>query len=183
MTGPVRSDGAVDRQVNPMDAFESHRSRVFAWALRFVRNPHDAADLCQEVYLRWRRASRHTAVIQRPAAWLRRVTVNLAIDLVRARRREAVRPTLAGREGGVLLGAEQCELEVTIAAALAELTDVQRSVVVGKVYDGLTYARIAEELGLAIPTVKTHYLRAIRNLRPLLAAYAPENADTLEHVR
>ena len=55
-----------------------------------------------------------------------------------------------------------------MAEALAELTDAQRGVLVAKIYDDLTFARIAEDLGVAVPTVKTHYLRAVRAVRQRL---------------
>jgi len=55
-----------------------------------------------------------------------------------------------------------------IAGALAVLTDAQRSVLIAKVYDGQTFAQIAADLGVAVPTVKTHYLRAVRAVRDRL---------------
>ena len=39
---------------------------------------------------------------------------------------------------------------------------------IAKVYDGLTFAQIAAELKLAVPTVKTHYLRALSAVRDRL---------------
>ncbi|GAF95160.1 unnamed protein product, partial [marine sediment metagenome] len=48
------------------------------------------------------------------------------------------------------------------------LSDVQRSVIVAKVYDDMTFAQVAEELGLAVSTVKTHYLRAVGTVRDRL---------------
>ena len=59
-------------------------------------------------------------------------------------------------------------LRAEIAAALDGLTEAQRSVLVAKVYDGQTFARIAEDLDIAVPTAKTHYLRAIRIVRDRL---------------
>ena len=51
------------------------------------------------------------------------------------------------------------------ATALRKLTEIQRAVLVAKVYDTMTFAQIAAELDLAVSTVKTHYLRAVRALR------------------
>ena len=45
---------------------------------------------------------------------------------------------------------------------MSRLTDVQQAVLVAKVYDEMTFAAVASELGLAVSTVKTHYLRAVR---------------------
>ena len=54
--------------------------------------------------------------------------------------------------------------------------EMQRSVLTAKVHDDLTFAQIAAEHGLAVPTVKTHYLRALRTLRARLAA-SPEGVE------
>ena len=56
-----------------------------------------------------------------------------------------------------------------MAVALTFLTEQQCSVVVAKVYDGCTFAQIASQMGLAVPTVKSHYLRGLRTLRTKLA--------------
>ena len=55
-----------------------------------------------------------------------------------------------------------------MAAALERLTEAQRAVMVAKVYDGLTFPQIAAEMDLAVPTVKTHYLRALSAIRDRL---------------
>ena len=61
-----------------------------------------------------------------------------------------------------------------IATALESLTERQRLVVVAKVYDGCTFAQIAEQMGLSVPTIKSHYLRALRTLRTKLAPLKTE---------
>ena len=55
-----------------------------------------------------------------------------------------------------------------IAGALDRLSELQRGVLVAKVYDEMTFAEIATELDLALSTVKTHYLRAVRAVRDRL---------------
>ena len=60
------------------------------------------------------------------------------------------------------------ELRSDIADAVETLSEMQQSVLFAKVYDGLTFARIAAELEIAVPTVKTHYLRALCSLRDRL---------------
>jgi RNA polymerase sigma factor (sigma-70 family) len=48
---------------------------------------------------------------------------------------------------------------------MATLSERQRSVLLAKVFDGMTFAEIGREMGLSTPTVKTHYLRALRAMR------------------
>jgi len=54
--------------------------------------------------------------------------------------------------------------------ALSELTDMQRDVLLAKVLEEAAFREIAAQLDIAIPTVKTHYLRALRQMRDKLGA-------------
>ena len=141
---------------------------MFGWARRVVGQDHDAWDVVQDVFLKWV----DQCQIVRPAvprAWLRRVTMNRAIDHLRARRPHRLLDE-AQSQSAALTGdtLQREELREAIAAALGQLTDHQREVLVAKVYDGLTFAAIAVELELAVPTVKTHYLRALAAVRERL---------------
>jgi RNA polymerase sigma factor (sigma-70 family) len=100
------------------------------------------------------------------------VTLNRAIDLRRERRAasaplEDAIPSADTRDR-TEAKLDQEVLRSDVAEALDRLTEIQRSVLVAKVYDEMTFARIAVELGLAVPTVKTHYLRAVRTVRDRL---------------
>ncbi len=153
---------------SPAQCFEQYSRQVYVWAYRFLGRHHDALDVVQDVFLRWNTQCANAA-LDRPHGWLRRVTINRVLDLRRAQRREVQVDDIAGalEEVGAS-GRDRLDLEALredIVVALGELSDVQRSVLVAKVYDGLTFARIATELDLAVSTVKTHYLRAIRATR------------------
>lgn len=150
--------------------YQLHRRAVYAWAFRVLGNHHDAMDVVQDVFLKWV----EQVEIVEPAsarAWLRTVTVNRAIDMIRSRKRRAAphddTPRLAIGDGA---GAEREELRRSINVALEALSEQQRAVLIAKVYDDLTFAQIAEELGIAVPTAKTHYLRALATVREALPA-------------
>jgi RNA polymerase sigma-70 factor (ECF subfamily) len=160
--------------------FEPHRAQVYAWAYRLLQNHDDALDVSQEVAIRWWQADGKSQSPAHAVAWLRRVTVNLAIDASRVRTRR----TRQAPDGRLEPSAPVRTIELVkqetagqIAAALESLTERQRSVVVAKVDDGCTFAQIAEQMGLSVPTVKTHYLRALRVLRTQLAPLQKELGD------
>ncbi len=155
--------------------FEQYTGDVYGWAYRFLGRHHDALDVVQDVFLRWDAQCARQEPAQ-PRGWLRRVTLNRAIDLRRRRCTTA--------EPQVSVGADPPDLTTTdskvtrpearldrealrndVALALDDVSDMQRSVLVAKVYDDMTFAQIADELGLAVSTVKTHYLRAVRAVR------------------
>ena len=158
---------------SPAQCFEQYSRQVYVWAYRFLGRHHDALDVVQDVFLRWNTQCAD-APPARPHGWLRRVTINRVLDLRKARRREVQVDDVAGTGEEVgASGRDRLDVEALredIVAALDALSDVQRSVLVAKVYDGLTFARIAMELDLAVSTVKTHYLRAIRAARGRLHA-------------
>ena len=146
-------------------AFELYRGEVYTWAYRLVGRHHDALDVVQDVFLRWIQYDDRSS-LRNPRAWLRRVTTNRAIDFARSlnaiskRERDSAHAEVSDAELPL-----QDELRADLVAALDKLSEMQRSVLIAKVFDGLTFARIAAELEIAVPTAKTHYLRALTTMR------------------
>lgn len=163
----MSSTQAKDRDT----AFELYRGEVYAWAYRLVGRHHDALDVAQDVFLRWIENDDRSS-LRNPRAWLRRVTINRAIDVARSRtaiakRQREASQTEAKADADLTL---QDELRADLVAAMGQLSDMQRSVLIAKVFDGLTFARIAAELEIAVPTAKTHYLRALTTMRHRLGS-------------
>jgi RNA polymerase sigma-70 factor (ECF subfamily) len=144
------------------------RTLVYRWAYRVLQNHHDALDATQEVLLRV--YSRTTEGIDDASAWLRRVTVNYCLDMIRRRRPSVEAPEVAdSRPPGA--AADARELHDAVVTALADLSDQQRAVIVAKVYDQQTFADIAAGLGISASSAKTHYFRALRAMRSSLASF------------
>ncbi len=181
--GPTPAPGLHSSSKTP-GGFDQHSHDVYGWAYRLLGRHHDALDVVQDVFLKWDRQCA-SGKPRSPRGWLRRVTINLAIDACR-RRQAAPSPmdgSTVGAAGGPwvgALGASNGQLEDAmdvvdretlrddIVAALETLSDAQRAILVAKVYDDLTFAAIASDLDLAVSTVKTHYVRAIRAVRDRL---------------
>src|SRR5437762_12539941 len=67
--------------------------RVFGLALAVLRDPVLAEDVAQEAFLRaWRHGSSYDPRRGTVAAWMARITRNLAIDALRLRRAEVMDP-------------------------------------------------------------------------------------------
>ena len=60
---------------------------------------------------------------------------------------------------------QQGELENVLLAALNELSEDQRSVVIMKEYEGLKFTEIAEAMETSENTVKTWMYRGLKNLK------------------
>jgi RNA polymerase sigma-70 factor (ECF subfamily) len=169
VTATSRSWSAPAPPGSAAGAIEAHHGEIYAWARRIVGSHHDALDVVQDVCVRcvdqW--ASDPPAHVR---GWLRRVTVNRAIDLVRGRAggraAEARKQAAAPSPGGAAPADDGRRGD--LIDAIERLTDQQRHVLLAKVLDELTFAEIAAELAIAVPTAKTHYLRAVRALRDRL---------------
>lgn len=56
-----------------------------------------------------------------------------------------------------------------IQQALAQLTSLQRRIITGKYFEGMTYVALAKELGITEASVRKAADRAIKQLRKLLS--------------
>lgn len=151
---------------------ESLRAHIYTWAYRLLRNHDDALDATQDVLLKWMR--RDPGVLEHPRAWLRRITVNHCIDLLRRHRRAVNEPVelIAPDDAADHIGRD--ELRQRIVRGLAELSEQQRAVLIAKVYDDETFAAIAASMGISVSSAKTHYLRALRTLRDQLRDFSED---------
>jgi len=153
-----------------------HQDRLWAVALRTMRNPEDAADALQDAYISaFRRAAsyRGDALV---TTWLHRVVVNACLDRIRANKVRAADPLPedADRRAGLGTGEQPDPLErqerrTTVSAALAQLNPDQRAALVLVDMEGYSVEEAAAMLGCAPGTVKSRCSRGRAKLVPLLA--------------
>ena len=159
-----------------------HQRRVYGVALRIVRNHGMADDVAQEAFLKaWRSLDRFE--LGRPfGPWVCRIAANLAVNHVRSpRAREEGLPegyaeTKAAGPGplGALLDTEATRV---LDAAMAELPREQRAVLVMRAVEEMSYAEIAEALGISPGTVMSRLYRARERLALALRPYLGRAAE------
>lgn len=146
----------------------AHEPFVRAIARDLLRDPHAADDVAQDTWLR--------ALLRGPGnalalpGWLARVARNRAADLHRSRARRARRE--ANAAGGSAMEQEAVHVTVQrlgvqrdVVAAVLELAEPYRSVVVLRYYHDLEPTEIAARLGTKASTVRTQLVRAHAQLR------------------
>jgi RNA polymerase sigma-70 factor (sigma-E family) len=114
-----------------------------------------------------------------PEPYARRVLYSVAVDRWRWRSRRA--PERLGEVPDARAAADPADdtdRRVTVAAALAQLTDRQRQVLVLRYYEDLTEAQTAAAMRCSVSTVKSqarHALERFRKLAPdVVDAFRPE---------
>ena len=158
-----------------------HQRRVYGVALRIVRAHDVADDVAQEAFVRaWRSLDRFE--LGRPfGPWVCRIAANLAVNHVRSpRAREEGLPEGHGEtpssDPGPLGAVLDAEAKRVLDAAIAGLPAEQRAVFVLRAVEEMSYAEIAESLGLSPGTVMSRLFRARERLAKALAPYLGEAA-------
>ena len=150
--------------------YDTHAPALFRFLMALTGHEADTRDLLQELFLRV--ARRPAAEVWRdPGAWLFRSARNLHGDFSRRRgARERALTRMACEAGDA--EADPPEVEESrspnAAAALAALPVDQRVVVHLKIWENLTFARIAEVLDIPANTAASRYRYALEKLRALL---------------
>lgn len=148
-----------------------HRDRMWAVALRTMRDPDEAADALQDAFISAFRAASSFRGQSQVSTWLHRIVVNACLD--RMRRRQA-RPTTALPEAGPgepvapRDAMADRETQLVVHEALAELPAEQRAAVVLVDVQGYSVADTAQILGIAEGTVKSRCARGRAKLAVLL---------------
>jgi RNA polymerase sigma-70 factor, ECF subfamily len=169
------TDGAVleraiagDRAAFAM-LVRQHQRAVYSLGLRMLSDRFQAEDLAQEVFLQLYRSLSSVESEAHLAFWLRRVTINRAIDRLR---REPPGASAALAEADSLAG-ESAEvdpiLERRLRSLLRELPPAARAVVLLRYQEELDPTEIARTLKMSVNTVKSHLRRSLALLRVRLA--------------
>jgi RNA polymerase sigma-70 factor (ECF subfamily) len=153
-----------------------HQDRMWAVALRIMRNKEDAADALQDAYISaFRRAGSYRGDAQ-VTSWLHRVVVNACLDRLRAMRVRETEPFPENLDRWRRLGntmtqdvVEIKEQRSLVAAALDTLNADQRAALVLVDMEGYSVGEAAQILGCAPGTVKSRCARGRARLLPLLS--------------
>jgi len=147
-----------------------HYDLVFRYVRRRTRSRSDAEDITQEVFAQAAASLAHAAMLteQQTLAWLFTVAQRRLIDEARRRARGGDQVELPLD----LVPTPQSEYGPGVAAeivhALRELPDPQRQVVVMKIFDGLSFAEIGEQVGITEAAAKMRCVRGLESVRSML---------------
>ncbi len=135
---------------------------MYRIALRMLDSDADAQDVAQETFVRaWRSLGRFRGDSS-VATWLYRIATNQCLSLLAARREHAPLRDEDARvdERDPAWLVVQRERMDAVSRAVSRLPDDQRSALVLRDYEGLSYAEVAEVLGIGVGAVKSRIHRA-----------------------
>ena len=179
------------------ELYDKYNRRVYATAFGVLRNSDDALEMVQEGYVK---AYKNLGKFRGRSSfytWLYRIVMNLCIDQTRKRKRrrkvdfdEAAR-TLDGGTDGVqeetllpsFLGQDPArtfarkEMREHIGAALEQLSDSHRTVLVMREVDGLSYGEMAEMMECSTGTIMSRLFHARKNMQKLLRGFVGHERD------
>lgn len=147
---------------------ERHGGLVFARIRRIVRQPDDAEDLAQEVFLQAYRRLGQLRDANRFAPWLSIIADNAARKWYRGRmvqiRFEQLLTTEWPEHAAGESEAER-EARIMIRRAIRQLSGAQRDVIEHHYFKGHSYAETASQLGLQMNTVRSRLQKARQRIR------------------
>jgi RNA polymerase sigma-70 factor (ECF subfamily) len=172
------SDAALVARVRAGDARAADRllDRYFracrAVALAVTANEADAEDACQDGFVQAMERIDSCRDPARFGGWLLQIVRTRARNLVRHHAVRAAEPLdryELPSAGSAAAEVERGELRERLLAALAELPDAHREVVLLHDLEGWTHQEIAGRLELPAGTVRSHLHHARRRLRLILS--------------
>lgn len=158
---------------------ERFQHRIYAFCRRMIGDPEEAEDLAQDVFLTVYRNAAEFRGESSFATWIYRIARNQTLNRIKylERRGRSARRSL-DEVGEDRLGSDRrSPLELVegqqtatlVQAAIAQLPEQQRVVLVLRDLEGLSYEEIVDITGLAQGTVKSRIHRARTALADRLA--------------
>jgi RNA polymerase sigma-70 factor (ECF subfamily) len=182
MTGRADQDVELIQRYlrGDIDAFSelmrAHEDRVFAIAMRMMRDRDQALDVTQDTFLTvFRKADRYKAEAAF-STWIYRVTVNTCYDHLRRRQRkrtEVLPENHDPRDESAASALSAVELRPDLEKALMGISPEFRAAVVLVDMQGLSLDQAADTLEVPTGTVKSRLFRARRQLAEILGNFSP----------
>jgi RNA polymerase sigma-70 factor (ECF subfamily) len=198
-SGPVYDDQELVRRAQNDDpwAIEQlvlrYQKKVYAIAFQMLAgDAEEAQDRTQDAFLQAFRKIKQFKGKSTFYTWLYRIVINTCLDARRRRRRwkkvffpwrfeknnDALTETSleeypdTNSNSDPLATASRRQLEDDVNSALSKLSERQRTIFQLKVFQEMSIAEIAESMGLAQGTIKTHLFRATRVVQKQLKSWA-----------
>jgi RNA polymerase sigma-70 factor (ECF subfamily) len=153
--------------------FERYTPLVRRVAYRFVQDESRLNDVVQDVFVKFYQAHRSYRPTAKLSTYLYRITVNHCLNALRDERRRKTVTVLDELPDGSIpaMEAEKKALQEAVQQAIDRLPKRQRTALILKQYENLSYAEIAQVIGCTESAVDTLLQRAKKTLQKSLSIY------------
>jgi RNA polymerase sigma-70 factor (ECF subfamily) len=180
---PILHRVAAGETAAIQECLDRYGGLVWSMARRFTKQPAEAEDAAQEVFIElWRKADRYDPSLASEMAFVAMIARRRLID--RSRRKQSALPTEALEEDPRLEERDRrldhvdvCDEAARAAAALSRLKPDQQRVLELSIYEGMSHEEIARATKLPLGTVKTHARRGLARIREWLGVSAARGAE------
>ena len=145
-----------------------YQRQIYAALRRLVRQHEDTDDLVQECFARAYQHLREFDLNRAFYPWLYRIGINLAISFMRKRKWHSAVDSLdvfPTAEGHPDISSETQEFYQALESAIARLPAEQRTILLLRTREDMSYQEMSETLGIEIGTVMSRLARAREKLR------------------
>jgi RNA polymerase sigma-70 factor (ECF subfamily) len=167
--------------------FDRYQKLVLSVALRIVRDPGEAEDVTQTVFLDiYRAVAQFDPGKGNTKVWLMQYAYHRAINRRQHlqgrefyKEAELMEEGLEARLGEThaSFGLSSSETKALVRQSMAALSDEQRSVIEMACYEGLSMREIADRTGGSFASVRHHYYRGLQKLRSLISGETDHRTD------
>lgn len=168
----------------------AHKDQVYNTCLGFLRNPQDAEDVAQEVFIQVFDSIGEFREESSLSTWVYRIAVTKSLELIRYQKRkkrsgffQAIRSAFSEPDDqedkteymhpGIQL--ENKERAEVLFSEIEKLNEKQRVAFTLQKIEGLSYQEVADVMELSLPAVESLIYRAKENLKKQLYSYYQQN--------
>ncbi len=166
--------GIYEQHIQPLE------SRLIASAWRVLGNEEDARDALHDALTRiWHNRDQLTKH-PNPTAWMLRITLNAAYDLLRKRKPwQPLPPEHPGQSGSPEAPIQHAETRQRLLAEIAQLSPQQAQAVLLRLVEAMPYREVAAALGCSEQTARVYVHNGRDRLRRRLSDLNPYTLRSL----
>ncbi|MGA7305260.1 MAG: sigma-70 family RNA polymerase sigma factor [Rhodothermales bacterium] len=148
---------------------DRYQKPIYNVALRIVKNPEDAEDIAQTVFMKAYQKLDGFDERYRFFSWIYRIAINESLNFSTRRRSfEALEPSMQSAVDSPEEETIKLDKEERVGDAILELEPEDRAIVILKHFQGFSYAEIGFILNIPEKTVKSRLYTARQRLKDVL---------------
>ena len=143
-----------------------HSNNLYGYAIRFLRNKEDAADIVQDVFEKlW--IHRKNVEFAKAKSWMFTTAHNAMINFSNRKGRVVLSDEMQSYDTGTIVP-NSFESNQVVDRAVSILPPIQKSVILLRDLEGYSYKEIADILDLSDSQVKVYLFRARKKIKKQL---------------